>query len=1307
MENSAKKPLNWETREQLKERLALLKKEYAKTVYKLQRAQKAERIQKHVKKTIAHQNRLQEEQSTTQLTVENEYSPILGTYRSDSSLKKGQVPAEEHKEKNSTITFSVVSEIIECSNESLMSMYKSVDSSAQPCSPSVEEMNPITKIEGEFQSRVKLRKKRSCEVLKRAFEVTSESDEPLTANGEPCIKKMETLDPPINNRDINVFQTLDRCVKENTRLKALPQTEDNSALLKNGTQEVEDHCVIMPKGRIASDSNSYGHEDKSTGGAMCSNEAFPSTELTEDAQLQEAKPNCSKNLSETSESNLKDKTVAVEPGELQAGTTVRGSLGGSPLKSCTLVEGLIFPVEYYVRTTRRMTSCQRQVDLDAVIHSHLGKSRNGGKGRPRKLTHDQSSPVEGTPKGEAEICETLLLFNSQEGDGRGSNSTSLQPDLQDSCNVSGDSQSTKSNRRKGRKRGRGECTKFQLTDIHQKSVERNSNDRTVPSDVQISLSSDVQGENEGKKNELNACQTMPDSNKLYGNTVTNTNSHNFSGTYNFNIKNSSLSQDKAKQLVEPQQKSNKIQTNDFKEDLNDQLIVQGAVNVLEPSSTNSDIDSQEMIPETQQDSSVDTSLKKNLNGTRQSFPLGIDLKRGKAESPVSQPKRRVKLSRGNSYHRTRGSSRKVTERFEDRTLVCSEPLLSVKKPIVKRLFHSQEVQDFDLPEEEYGQLKEKLRAEALKKLCIPSQHDGVGCNLKTLVEKDVWDTTHCKNACVLEPTENFEESHPQKSSCCKELPRTPEKPGEDINSCVQQIPKTASGHKLSSSILLSTPSCTPQAMNDHQHNQSACSPAFPSLGFTPASGSTGCSPVFSQSSYGNQNSPQTGTLLHLLEDVGNCGQRSQTAAGKASQPDLTPPTPIIKEGSLCVFSGREPLNSQDEEDLNYKCETMFSQQEMPNDDCAEEFSEVDTVIVEKDDILTPALATMKLEQKLEKQMLQLISKIQNPSTSCIIDLCTVFWIVKETRTLCIACACETAVFLWAPQQLNQWTNICTWAFDKVPIIELIPIPDAVNVLCVAFGSLEIREVKVLSSTERGCLEHTLLQAGDINAVLGLAGRRLVCSYGTLQSQSIELNTLSKEGRSEQSMQLVPPNEMVLAFSEVEGQVEALIGSTIMSNIVIWNLKTGHLLKKIHLSESYPGTVCQKAYSQSGILFILLSHRYIGTCEGLVGGQICVLRMVGVNPMNGKNRPIMSYTVPVECSGRYIDGGVKGQSIAAIVTPGTLVLWDVLSGHISTMLQPDTSGDWSLFYWAEEDLCLLARKNDSTVYIYKYLGIRTE
>lgn len=1303
-----KNTLSLETREQLKERLALLKKEYAKTVYKLQRAQKAERIQNHVKKPIAHHNRLWEEQSSTQLTTENESSTTLRTNWSNSSLEKSRVPAEESKENNSTVAFNIVPEIIECPNQPLTSGCKNVDSSGQQHTTSDEELNPITKTGSGVQSRLKLRKGKPCEVLKRVCELTYEPGKPLIANGVPCVKKMDALDS-INNTGTNVSETLDGCVKENRCHEALPQAEDNTALVKNGTQEVEDNSVILPMGRIESNSLHYCHGDNPIEESAFKNEALPSREMvTVDGQLQEGKPSCSQDISEASESNLKNEGVAVGAGELQSGTAVSESLGAGSLRSCTLVEGLIFPVEYYVRTTRRMTSSQRQIDLDAVIHSQLGKSRNGGKGRPKKLTYNQSSSIEGSPKNEAEICNTLLLFKTQEGDGGEPNATSLQPDLQDSWNIGGDSQGIQSNRRKGGKRGRREGTNVQLTEAHLKSEEKKLNYNRFPNGVPIALSSDVQSENEGKKSGINTCQPTLNSNKLYEKSINNTNSHNFSGNVNFNIKSSSQSQNTAKQQVEPVH--NNIQTDNvlkhpLKENMNDLLMAQGesAVCVPEPSSTNSDMDNQEMIPETQQDSIDGISLKKNLNYTRQSFPLGIDLDRGKTESPVSQPKRRVKLSRGNNCRRTRESSRKVVERFQEGALVCSEPLLRVKKTIFTRLFHSQEVQDFDLPEEEYGLLKEKLRAEALKKSRLPSQHQEVGCSLETRAEKDNWDKTHYTNSHASEikqTTENVEETNPQVSSCCKGLSRTPEKPLDDI--CpVQQIPKTTSGHKLSSNILLSTLCCTPQAINDHQHDQTAGSPTFPTLGFTPAPGSTECSPVFSQSNYGNQNSPQTGT--HMLEGVGNCGQRFQAAAEEVSQTDLCQLTPIIKEGSQCVFSGKEPLNNKDEEDLNYKYEKIFSQQEMPNDYCVEEFSEIDTAIEEhKDDVLTPSLATMQLEQKVEKQLLQLISKIQNPSTSCIIDLCTVFWMVKETRTLCIACACETAVLLWAPEQVNQWTNIYTWVFDKVPIIELIPIPDAVNILCVAFGSLEIREVKVLRSTEQGCLEHTLLQTGDINAVLGLPGWKLVCSCGTLQTQSIEMNTLSKEGRSEQSMQLVPPNEIVLAFSEVEGQIEALIGSTIMSNIVIWNMKTGHLLKRIHLSESYPGTVCQKAYSQSGILFILLSRRYIGTCEG---EQVCVLRMVAVNPMNGKSRPIMSYTIPVECSGRYIDGGVKGQSIAAIVTPGTMVLWNLLSGQISTMLQHDSSGDWSLFYWAEEDLCLLARKNDSTVYIYKCLGAR--
>lgn len=57
------------------------------------------------------------------------------------------------------------------------------------------------------------------------------------------------------------------------------------------------------------------------------------------------------------------------------------------LDSCTLVEGLLFPVEYYVRTTRRMTFSQSQPDMQAVILSQLsmGQRRSRGRGHSRGL----------------------------------------------------------------------------------------------------------------------------------------------------------------------------------------------------------------------------------------------------------------------------------------------------------------------------------------------------------------------------------------------------------------------------------------------------------------------------------------------------------------------------------------------------------------------------------------------------------------------------------------------------------------------------------------------------------------------------------------------------------------------------------------------------------------------------------------------------------------------------------------------------------------------------------------------------------
>lgn len=61
------------------------------------------------------------------------------------------------------------------------------------------------------------------------------------------------------------------------------------------------------------------------------------------------------------------------------------------LTSCTLIEGLPFPVEYYVRTTRRMASAHSSVDLNAVIQSQLSKGRGRRRSSRGRVTSQPSS----------------------------------------------------------------------------------------------------------------------------------------------------------------------------------------------------------------------------------------------------------------------------------------------------------------------------------------------------------------------------------------------------------------------------------------------------------------------------------------------------------------------------------------------------------------------------------------------------------------------------------------------------------------------------------------------------------------------------------------------------------------------------------------------------------------------------------------------------------------------------------------------------------------------------------------------------
>ncbi|ETE60066.1 Partner and localizer of BRCA2, partial [Ophiophagus hannah] len=126
----------------------------------------------------------------------------------------------------------------------------------------------------------------------------------------------------------------------------------------------------------------------------------------------------------------------------------------------------------------------------------------------------------------------------------------------------------------------------------------------------------------------------------------------------------------------------------------------------------------------------------------------------------------------------------------------------------------------------------------------------------------------------------------------------------------------------------------------------------------------------------------------------------------------------------------------------------------------------------------------------------------------------------------------------------------------------------------------------------GCAKEELLKAGNINAVLGLADRKLVSSCWSLQGQEVEVFSFSEVGRSHQRWALMPPEETILAFADVAGLQEALLGMTAMNCIVLWNLGSGQLLKKIPVGWSFPASVCHKAYSDS----LQVQYCYEPPCE---------------------------------------------------------------------------------------------------------------
>nr|XP_058892925.1 partner and localizer of BRCA2 isoform X6 [Kogia breviceps] len=575
------------------------------------------------------------------------------------------------------------------------------------------------------------------------------------------------------------------------------------------------------------------------------------------------------------------------------------------------------------------------------------------------------------------------------------------------------------------------------------------------------------------------------------------------------------------------------------------------------------------------------------------------------------------------------------------------------------------IHDFQLPDEDFGPLKleklkscsEKLMEPLGSKICGEGHPKGGNCvAVEELTPKQI----------TIEKKDGKEELIILPGKAHPKMPSQKSQPQEK---------------GLSSSILLFTPVNSVASGDNDRPTADLCSPAFPVLGSTPAFGSQAHGEEVSAEVVGQACS--TPQLSRLKATVSLASDHKQFWS---SPPKL--------DSSLHV-SGREGQPSRDCDSgpqatpLPIESST-YKENQLRGNTCQES---------RKHSTEQTEIADVLACDSLNPGTLQLVSKLKNPSGSCSVDVSAMLWEIAGFKEQCIITACEYVVSLWKPLDTWQWEKIYSWHFAEVPVLQIVLVPDVCNLVCVALGNLEIREIRALLCSPDGKSEkQVLLSSGNIKAVLGLTKRRLVSSSGTLCDQQVEIMTFAEDGGSKEKQFLMHPEETILTFAEVQGMQEALLGTTIMNNIVIWNLKTGQLLKKMHIGDSYQASVCHQAYSEMGLLFVVLSHPCAKESK-LLGSP--VFQLIVINPKTTLSVGVMLYCLPQGQAGRFLEGDVKDHFAAAVLTSGTIAIWDLLLGHCTALLPPISDQNWSFVKWSGADSHLLAGQKDGNIFVYRY------
>uniref|UniRef100_H0Z6S2 Partner and localizer of BRCA2 n=1 Tax=Taeniopygia guttata TaxID=59729 RepID=H0Z6S2_TAEGU len=837
------------------------------------------------------------------------------------------------------------------------------------------------------------------------------------------------------------------------------------------------------------------------------------------------------------------------------------------LSSCTVVEGLLFPVEYYVRTTRRMSSCQRKVDLDAVILGQLGRSKKGQRSKCKQKDANPNQSLQERNEGDLEPGAGPFPFLGVENDqanssssqkslpASSSSSTSLESISQQSIASTRQEQRQSQRKQKGRRKS---ACKAPMHPVSQELIE--SQDPTMANESSTLLSNENQSE---KKNcDANLERSSSDERRLSDAAALGSAGTGVTGATRAAGPDPPAggSQVPGKCHQAPLERvQNPLHSSDSPSPGSATCASHvGDVEANAPvcQGENHPVRRVKRQRGAEQLPGVSVPLRRSLRCSARRRPQAgstDDSSRGRSSPMGSQGAAALGLPAVD----TCGSL------FSFRSLQWLVPKLGIR--------------DFHLPNEEFGVLKlEKLKPSPVNDLEDFVSGDGVAP---------------------------------------EDTPDAQMKPKEKSLRMTSPSPRGAAALVL----------------GDVTHRD----PAVP---LHPDSCAAGAA----------RNQEEQGTTLPSAAERGPEKESDETVSLEKHQ---------------------QPENKEQE-----SCRASPEQRR----DVAEP--------------LTPVLPDGPREESL-----QFVSELKDPS--CSVDVSAVWWAAAGGRELRVVTASESAVSLWEPRAPCCWARVHTWRLPEIPVIQIVPLPDTCNLVCVALGELEIGEIRLLLySSETDSFKHSLVKTGNIKAVVGLKDWRLVSSSRTMQEQQVEMVSLSETGGSKDWQTLMPPEETVTAFAEVEGMREALVGTTAGNSIVVWNLKTGQLLRNMHVGYSYPAFICHRAYSDSGLLFVVLSHPHAKESESCGSPAF---RVVAFNPRTGRSAGVMFSCVPPGPAGRYLEGDVWDTAGAAVLTSGAVAVWDLLRGRCTAVLPPGPAGHWALARWAAGGAVLLAGRRDGTVQLYRY------